>query len=106
MSDRSLDDFLRDNQFPAAVSEERLALLTEKVWARIDQMPAAKAPGIVARIRLFLATPVPRYAIPMALALIFGSLFGASLPQPGKTETQAPLSTLISASAPTKPLGF
>ncbi|MDR3440222.1 hypothetical protein [Telmatospirillum sp.] len=102
-----LDDFVRSSLPPIDLSAARLSQLTTSVFAEIDRTPVGRPEfRPTAMFWQCLRGAFPRYAIPMVLAAIFGGLLGASLPQADKTVSQTPLSTLLTASAPSQPLGF
>jgi hypothetical protein len=98
-----LDAFLRSAAPPANPSDERVQDMMAGVMARLDQQPPARSWGSVWRV---LFAPVPRYTVQMATAALLGVLLGAALPQKEETVQQVPLVSLISASAPSQPLGF
>jgi hypothetical protein len=88
----------------ADLSDRRVQTLIQGVLLRLDQPRQACRPWTAAW--QILRTPLPRYAAQMLTAALFGVLFGSAIPQNSDTGRQPPLVSLISASAPSQPLGF
>ncbi|MDR3436344.1 hypothetical protein [Telmatospirillum sp.] len=103
MSGDPLDTFMRSASLPADIADDRVQAMMNGVLARLDQLPPVRRHTAFWR---FLSPPLPRYAVQMATAALLGILLGAALPQKEETVQQPPLVSLISASAPSQPLGF
>ena len=104
MIDDPLDAFVRSAAPSPDISDRRVQSMIGGVMTRLDQ-PLQKAPSWTAAWWV-LQTPLPRYAVQMLTAALFGVLFGSTFPQSDDTGQQQPLVSLISASAPSQPLGF
>jgi len=103
--DDPLDVFVRSATATPDLSDRRVQTMMRGVMTRLDQ-PQQKDPSWTAAAWRILRTPLPRYAVQMLTAALFGVLFGSAIPQSGDRGQQQPLVSLISASAPSQPLGF
>jgi hypothetical protein len=100
MTGDPLDVFVRSATPSVDISDKRVEAMMAGVMAQLDLTPR--------RIVFWrwLWAPRPRYALQMATAALIGVLLGSALPQKDETVQQPPLVSLISASAPSQPLGF
>lgn len=80
MSADDLDRFVRGATPPAEVTEDRAARVMAGVMARLDRRPAPPASkwAVLARW-LGRLTPPPRFAVPMAAAVLLGVVVGQGL---------------------------
>lgn len=104
MIEDPLDAFMRSAAPSSDLSDRRVQTMIAGVMARLDR-PQHKRPSWTAAWWI-LRTPLPRYAVQMLTAALFGVLFGSAIPKSDDRGQQQPLVSLISASAPSQPLGF
>lgn len=100
MTGDPLDVFVRSATPSVGISDKRVEAMMAGVMARLDRTPRHIA------FWRWLRAPRPHYALQMATAALIGVLLGSALPQKDETVQQPPLVSLISASAPSQPLGF
>ncbi len=105
MTGDPLDSVLRGASPPADISDERIQTMIAGVLAQLDPI-APPRPSWRSILWRILLPPLPRYIVQMATAALLGVLLGAALPQKEETVQQPPLVSLITASAPSQPLGF
>ncbi|PKU24371.1 hypothetical protein [Telmatospirillum siberiense] len=99
-----LDNFVNSAAPPVKIADSRVHDLTTAVQMRIDHLPST---GRIAFPPPSMPSVLPRYALPMATAALLGVLLGSAvLPQREAMAQRPPLLSLISATAPSQPLGF